>query len=107
MGLRTKNALLLVTAILPGCGIAAVAGYYALVDWNALQSAYGAFEHAAANHAEIRDLIVAEARQNIHRVNLFADGVWTLLGLILLTLGVIGWSSPNSAEAQGSRAEKG
>ncbi|HVF84450.1 MAG TPA: hypothetical protein VM821_00600 [Abditibacteriaceae bacterium] len=35
-------------------------------------------------------LFVAEANQNIHRVNLFADVVWALLGAILAAIGLHG-----------------
>jgi hypothetical protein len=95
-----KNALLLIFAIVPGISIAVIAGYYALIDWAALKTAYRTFEHAAAIHAPLPDLIAAESFQNIHRINLFADGVWTLLGLILFTLGITGWRGKQKSVPQ-------
>ena len=35
-------------------------------------------------------LFVAEARQNIHRINVFADVVWALLGAIVAAIGIHG-----------------
>jgi hypothetical protein len=35
-------------------------------------------------------LFVAEAQQNIHRINLFADVVWALLGAIVGAIGIHG-----------------
>ena len=53
------------------------------LDWPALQKADAAFLKAAAQNARFETLFALEARQNIHRINLFADGVWCLLGAIL------------------------
>jgi len=92
-----KNVLLTLVAIIPGIAISTIAGYYALVDWAALKVAYSTFERAAQRHADIKDLIAADSYQNIHRINLFADGVWALLGLILVTLGIIGWTGKQNA----------
>lgn len=47
-----------------------------------------------AGNGDLRAAFVAEARQNIHRINLFADVVWALLGLILSALGTIGLALP-------------
>ena len=67
-----------------------IGGYYALLDWVALQRAYAQFESVARSSPDMSTLFIAEAKQNIHRVNLFADGVWTLLGAILAGIGIHG-----------------
>ena len=70
-------------------GVIATGCFYgALIDWRELQRAYGVF--TALHNADLKSLFVAEAQQNIHRINLFADVVWGLLGAIWATLSLIG-----------------
>lgn len=73
-------------------GVAGVIGfsYFALIDWNTLQTAYQVFADAVQASSSLEKLFVAEAQQNIHRINLFADGVWTLLSAILAAIGLHG-----------------
>jgi hypothetical protein len=68
----------------------AIFGYYALVDWNALQVAYDNFAAIAANAPDMPALFAAEAQQNIHRINLFAEGVWVLQSALLVAVGLHG-----------------
>jgi hypothetical protein len=82
--------LLGICAVAPGiCGIA-VFGFYALVDWKELQTAYAHFTSVAQTERNLSVLFVAEAQQNIHRINLFADGVWCLLSALLTAIGLHG-----------------
>ena len=67
-----------------------VFGCYALIDWNALQAAYADFSAIARGSPDLADLFAAEAQQNIHRLNLFAEGVWTLQSAILAAIGLHG-----------------
>jgi|GEM_PF-791508 hypothetical protein len=93
--------LLLVCAVLPGAAGVLVFGYFALVDWAALQDAYAHYRQVAASDAaDLRAVFVAEAQQNIHRVNLFADGVWTLLSAILAAIGLHGLHTRACVEAR-------
>ena len=68
----------------------AVFGFWAWKDWGAFQEAYRVFEDEARKPDNIEKIFVAEARQNMHRINLFAEGVWTLLCAILATVGALG-----------------
>ncbi|MBD2461178.1 hypothetical protein H6G89_08990 [Oscillatoria sp. FACHB-1407] len=63
---------------------------YALRDWVVLQEAYANFARVADTSGDVGTLFVAEARQNIHRINLFADVVWALLGAIVAAIGIHG-----------------
>ncbi len=68
----------------------AVCVYGSLLDWHELQRSDAAFR-AASKGADLRTLFVLEARQNAHRINLFADGVWALLcvlGSVICALGL-------------------
>ncbi len=82
--------VLLLTTILPGTVGVVIFGYYALIDWDALQAAYVNFSAAVQGSSTFETILAAEAQQNIHRVNLFADGVWTLLSAILAAIGWLG-----------------
>jgi hypothetical protein len=76
--------------VAPGLAGFCVFGWYALSDWHALQRAYVEFEIAAHRSDDIRSVLVAEARQNIHRVNLAVEGVWALLCAIVAAIGIHG-----------------
>jgi hypothetical protein len=66
----------------------AICAYYSQFDWHELQRAYAAFKMAETS--DLKTVFVAEARQNIHRINLFADVVWALLSAILATVSATG-----------------
>ena len=75
-----------------------VFGGYAWLDWVALQKAWRALE-AASGRGDALAIPLADIRQNAHRINLFAEGVWTLLAAILATLGLLGLTkSPKLAK---------
>jgi len=76
--------------VAPGVLGVAIFGYYCLVDWAALQADYAHYVQVAASTADLRAVFIAESQQNIHRINLFAEGVWALLAAILAAIGVHG-----------------
>lgn len=65
-------------------------GYNSLIDWNALQEAYKNFSTISQNSPDLPTLFTAEAQQNIHRINLFAEGVWTLQSAMFAAIGLHG-----------------
>lgn len=84
------RAMLVVLLVVPGGAVVLLCAWFAGQDWQQLQLAYAHFRALAATEAPLRELFVAEAAQNLHRLNLFADGVWGLLGAILAGLGLHG-----------------
>ncbi len=66
----------------------AVCFYGATLDWRELQRADAYFVHLKG--ADLKTVFVADARQNIHRINLFADVVWALLSAILSAVCALG-----------------
>lgn len=86
---RSQAALFLLV-VFPGAAITAVCGFYVFQDWAALIHAYHAFEIAAAGHGDLRSVFVAEAMQNVYRINCFADGVGALLGAVIMAIGIVG-----------------
>jgi hypothetical protein len=85
-----RYLVLVVLIVLPGVVGVLVFLHYALIDWDSLQQAYKYFANAVQNKSSFEVLFVAEAQQNIHRINLFADGVWTLLSAIFASIGIHG-----------------
>ena len=87
MALRL-SVLWLVTLL--GISAFAVSGYYVLQDWAALNMYYARFENLTMSDASMRSLFIAEAHQNVFRINCFADGVGVLLGAIVAAIGIHG-----------------
>lgn len=67
-----------------------VFGFYTLVDWAALDQAYGAWDNAVQQSADLNTLFAQATYQNIHRINVFAEGVWFLLSAIVVAIGIHG-----------------
>jgi hypothetical protein len=72
-------------------GLAGVAffGYFTLQDWAALQKNYAHFAQLTPQ-SPTSAILLADARQNMHRINVFADGTWALLCAIIAAIGVHG-----------------
>jgi hypothetical protein len=87
---KIKSQIILALGLIAAVGLLGVIvfGWNSVIDWNALQSAYVQYKQIADSPADMRTLSIAEAEQNIHRINLLAEGVWTLLSTILCALGV-------------------
>lgn len=94
--------LWLLPAVLSGGLGCIVFTYYALIDWSALQAAYAHYAQVVAGGGDLRAVFVAETAQNIHRINLFAEGVWALLAAILAAIGLHGMAVPNRLPARRS-----
>ena len=90
MSYSQRQRLLLLVLIVPGIAGFVFCLYYALLDWAALQKAYTQFERIASSSRDQSTLFIAEAKQNIHRINLFADVVWALLCAVIAAIGIHG-----------------
>jgi hypothetical protein len=88
--LAGRQQALLLLLVLPGIAAMVVFAAYAWQDWVALQAAYTHFEETAARSSDLPTLFIAEAKQRIHRDNLFAEGVWTLLAGVIVAIGIHG-----------------
>lgn len=85
-----RNLALIICLIIPGVLFAVVCGYFALVDFAQLQKDYSHYQAVVNSGAGIRAVFVAYSGQEIHRTNLFADGVWALLSLVIAGVGALG-----------------
>ena len=88
--IHLRVVLLLLLTTVPGVAGVLIFGYYALQDWDQLQLDYSYFVSVIHQSETMEALFVAEAQQNIHRINLMADGIWTLLSAILAAIGLHG-----------------
>ena len=86
---RSQVALFLLV-VSPGAVLTAICGFYVFQDWAALSRAYRTFETVAAGHGDLRSVFVAEATQNVYRINCFADGVGAMMGAIIMAIGIVG-----------------
>ena len=83
--------VLLVLVVLPGFAAGSYSAYYTLIDWAALGVAHQRYvEVAKLPNATLKDLAIAEAAENRHRLNCFAEGVGVLLGGVIMAVGVHG-----------------
>lgn len=85
-----RYLLLVSLVIVPGVAGVVVFGYYALVDWAALDAAYQDYDSVRQSTTDLSALFAANAQQMIHRINVFAGGVWTLLSAIVAAIGIHG-----------------
>lgn len=85
-----RQWLLFLLLVVPGVFGFVFCLYYGWQDWTALQKAYSRFASLPASSTSMNVLFVAEAHQNIHRINVFADVVWALLAAIIAAIGIHG-----------------
>ena len=69
-----------------GTSLAVIFTYFLLIDWTALDAAYVSFSDISTSSTDLSSLFAAQAFQNIHRINVFAEGVWVLQSLILAAI---------------------
>jgi uncharacterized membrane protein YedE/YeeE len=90
---------LLLLVVLPGAALSGSSAYFLFPDWAMLTASHQNYQKLAASPAStLRDLArcfadtarVAEAAENRHRINCFAEGVGALLGGIILSIGIHG-----------------
>ena len=75
-----------------GMGSFLLCGYFTFVDFAMLRGAYAHLLKLTPS-SSVQAILLAEAQQNAHRINVFADGTWTLLSAIIAALGLNGVAS--------------
>ncbi len=82
---------LLVLVVLPGTMFMGISTYYLFPEWITLGNSYQNYQKLAQNPAvSVRALSVAQAAENRHRLNCFAEGIGVLLGGVMVAVGVHG-----------------
>lgn len=86
-----KSVIILVFLVLPGFAASALSAYYLLPEWVALERHHTYYQTLSQSpSATMRDLSIAQAAENRHRINCFAEGVGVLLGGIIAAIGIHG-----------------
>lgn len=86
-----RQAILLVFVVLPGFGAATVSTYYLFPEWIALENSHQNFQKVAqSSTSDQRDILIAQAAENRHRINCLAEGVGVLLGGVITAIGIHG-----------------
>jgi hypothetical protein len=85
-----KNLVFFTFLIIPGSIGTILSSYWGYADWIRLAEAERNFQQLVINKANQRELFIAAHRENIHRLNVAAEGVWIGLGLITTGIGSIG-----------------
>lgn len=88
MNLRVLALLGLV--ILPGAAFMGISGFYLMPEWATLTASHQNYQTLAASGASEQELSIAQAAENRHRINCFAEGVGVLLGGVIFAIGVHG-----------------
>ncbi|BAY24844.1 hypothetical protein NIES2100_46410 [Calothrix sp. NIES-2100] len=89
--MNTRKALLLITLVMPGLAVVGVSLYWFILDYDALGKAEVYIEKLAKDEkASNRQLDYAYHRTLAHRINVFADGTWGLIGAVITGLGIHG-----------------
>lgn len=89
--MNSRIQILLLAVVLPGVGAASISLYYLFPEWVALDNSYRNYAKIAKlPSTTITELSSAQAAENRHRINCFAEGVGVLLGGIMAAIGIHG-----------------
>lgn len=76
---------------MPGVATAGIGLYYLFPEWAVLDNSYRNYAKIAKlKTTTINELSIAQAAENRHRINCFAEGVGVLLGGIMAGIGIHG-----------------
>ena len=83
--------LLLLTTILPDLATTTISAYFLLRDWAALSHAHQHFDQIFQSpQRTLEALTIAQAAEQRHRLNCFAEGEGILLGGVWTSIGIHG-----------------
>ncbi|ALF52741.1 hypothetical protein ACX27_07545 [Nostoc piscinale CENA21] len=89
--MKARIAILLITLVFPGVAVVGTSLYWFNLDYAALGKAENYVQKLVEeNKVTDRQLEYAYHRTFIHRINVFADGTWGLLGGVITALGIHG-----------------
>ena len=85
-----KSLVFLTLLVIPGFAGVLLSGYWGYADFVRLTETERNFQQLVINKANQRELFIAAHRENVHRLNVAAEGVWMGLGLIAVGVGILG-----------------
>ena len=89
--MKQRQNILLFLVVIPGLALGAISGFFLFPDWTALDASHRQYQQLARTPSStIRDLSIAQAGENRHRINCFAEGIGVLLGGVIAAIGIHG-----------------
>lgn len=90
--MKTKRTILLITLVIPGFSVVLISLYFFILDFSALTKAEKYLAQLAKNEKQLdeRSREFAYHRALSHRINVFADANWGLLGGVITAIGIHG-----------------
>ncbi|MCP6760925.1 MAG: hypothetical protein NHB32_19765 [Fischerella sp. CENA71] len=86
-----RSLVLVVFVVFPGVALSSISVYYLFPEWATLDAAHKNYQQVAKSPSvKVGDLLVAEAAENRHRINCFAEGVGVLFGGVIAAIGIHG-----------------
>ncbi|BAZ67320.1 MAG: hypothetical protein KME28_28015 [Pelatocladus maniniholoensis HA4357-MV3] len=86
-----RSLVLFVFVVLPGVAFSSISVYYLFPEWVTLDAVHKNYQQVVKSPSvKVSDLLVAEAAENRHRINCFAEGVGVLLGGVIAVIGIHG-----------------
>lgn len=79
--------VLLIFLVLPGAATATISGYWVIRDYSVLIQADTRVRQLGQQGGQESELATAIYVADSHRINVFAEGVWILLGLAMFGYG--------------------
>jgi hypothetical protein len=99
--MNLRKTILVITLVIPGLAVVGTSVYWFNLDYAALIKAEKLVEKMVAeNHKSDRQQEMAYHRALAHRINVFADGTWGLLGGVITALGIQGLCQPSNYSSQ-------
>jgi hypothetical protein len=97
--MSTQKGILLLSVVMPGFLAFVISLYYFGTDYSELIKAESYLTKLVnSEKTNQRTLDYAYHRASLHRINTFADGVWGLLGLLIMSVGIHGMVTLNDQE---------
>ena len=86
-----RSLILILAVVLPGIAATSLSIYYLIPEWAVLEASYKNYQMVSKSPSStIRELSIAQAAENRHRINCFAEGVGVLLGGTIAAIGIHG-----------------
>jgi hypothetical protein len=88
--MNKRSLILWLLVVLPGTAASGISIYYLIPEWAVLDASYKHYQQVAKSSSTVNDLLIAEAAENRHRINCFAEGIGVLLGGVIVSIGIHG-----------------
>lgn len=88
--MNLRVLVLLGLVVFPGATFLGISSFYLIPEWAVLTESYQNYQILSTSGASERDLAIAQAAENRHRLNCFAEGVEVLLGGVMVATGIYG-----------------